>query len=781
MKTTLLHSTMVVFVAGLLAIPVFGAQPKNFFANPSFELGRDSWQMDKAGKTECQFALDDKDAADGRYSALLTLGAVEEWGVQFGQNMPAGEQGKTYTFAVFARSVSEPVEVALQIERHAQPYDRAAALEKIKLTSAWQEIHVTFTVKKDFHQGWFAYISCTQPRAQFKADMFRLYEGDYVPHKQMVREELATVGVRILDTGKLQAKSLPGEVLKAKTGWVEVPEDNLTHPFKGDVVFMNDRIALVLRKGANGAELYSLGNDLPVMRSRLAPLAGTQGAALASYKITENNPGVASVEAAFTATDGKALTVRYELRVGQPVVLTEARSGATGLRMEAPCRFAVMPDFFADDIVVDATDALVAPASSPVSPSVVQAELPSDNFFLHLLPGGDAIVMTVLKTSEEDIRINLAGEGEQRMIGASELRYGKDAKIWVAVLAAPGIWHHQNISREDTNKIIRLDWKAPFPAQWRTDWRRVENLTDSWEMLTEKRDGGFMRYGPYGGPETFPVDRKRWTTVLGSFKYPCWVDKEGQGYLQPLRSEALRFQGPAIIYPINRTPATALDTFTIVDIVRNTLGVGPCEYVLDVEGQRSQYQGRATCSVRDTLNPIYAKQQQKQRRADIERTLVELMTFVRHIRGRIENYVSFGHEMLTYLAAQKQAHPDLSGRLEELENIARLIDTKVAARRDHIKTPDHVAAMITDFRQTVLDYEGDDALAKCKKFTEAWVDVGGNQDELVGEGRWVIKMLRQRAGLLMATDPRMAEIAREIRQRSQVVLRNPAGHEGARH
>lgn len=770
MKLIIIPAWVLAFTAGLLVTTAMAAQPKNLFANPGFELGRDTWKMDKAGKTECQFALEDKDAAEGTYSALLTIGTVQEWGVQFGQILPAGEIGKTYTFAVMARSQKEPVEVQLQIERNAQPYDRVAALEKIKLTSAWQEIHVSFTVKKDFKPGWFAYVSCTQPNVQFKADMFRLYEGDYVPYKQMMQEELATVAVRIFDTGKLQVTPLPGDVLKTKNGWTEVPEDNLTHVFKGDGVLMNDRIALVLRKGAAGAEIYSLGGDQPIMRSRLAPVAEMQAAGLASYRITENNPGLASVEAVFKTPEGKVLAVRYELKVGQPVVLIEARSGATALRVEAPCRFAVMPDFFADDIVLDAADLPVA-----------LAELPSDNFFLHLLPGGDAMVMSVQKTSVEDIRISLAGEGEQRMIGASELHYGKDAKIWVAVMAAPGIWYQQNISRDDTNKVMRLDWKAPFPAQWRTDWRRVENLTDSWEMLTEKPDGGFIRYGPYGGPENFPADRKRWTTVLGSFKYPCWVDKEGQGYLQPLRSSALRFQGPAIIYPINRTPATALDTFTIVDIVRNTLGVGPCEYVLDVEGQRSQYQGRATCSVRDTLNPIYAKNQQKERRADIEKTLVELMAFVRHIRGRIENYVSFGHEMLAYLAVQKQAHPELAERLGELENITRLIDTKLEARKERIKTPDHVAAMITDFRQTVLDYEGTNALAKCKQFTEGWVEVGGNQDELVGEGRWVIKMLRQRAGLLMAIDPRMAEIAREIRQRSQVVLRNPANHEGARH
>ena len=68
-----------------------------------------------------------------------------------------------------------------------------------------------------------------------------------------------------------------------------------------------------------------------------------------------------------------------------------------------------------------------------------------------------------------------------------------------------------------------------------------------------------------------------------------------------------------------------------------------------------------------------------------------------------------------------------------------------------------------------------------KKFTAALVGIGGNQDELAGECRWAVKMIRQRAGLLMATDPRLAETAKEIRRSSQEILRNPAGHEGARH
>jgi len=59
--------------------------------------------------------------------------------------------------------------------------------------------------------------------------------------------------------------------------------------------------------------------------------------------------------------------------------------------------------------------------------------------------------------------------------------------------------------------------------------------------------------------------------------------------------------------------------------------------------------------------------------------------------------------------------------------------------------------------------------------------VGDNQDELAGELRWVVRAIRQKAGLVLAQDPKMAPIVTEIRTKTQEILRSPAGHEGARH
>jgi hypothetical protein len=378
------------------------------------------------------------------------------------------------------------------------------------------------------------------------------------------------------------------------------------------------------------------------------------------------------------------------------------------------------------------------------------------------------------------VGVTLAGRGAERTFGGSEIAYHEDGKIWVAVIEGRDVWHVRDVTPDDAGQIVRLDWHMPYPAQWRVDWTRADRLTGSWEMIVQTRGGRFEKHGWFGQPTILPEDRKRWTTVLGRFEYPCWIDRNGQGHLQPF-ARRIRFQGPALIYPINRVRETPLTAFTVVDIVRATLGVGPCEYILDVEGQPTAMRGRATCATRDTLNPIYAAGRQRQERPTIEKALVEVLAFVTHIRSRIDAYVEFGHDLREYLDEQKAAHPEITDFLNEMQSLARAIDERFDARKEKIQTPQYVAGLTEKFRATLLDYEGDDALAKCKEITGAIVTVGGNQDELVGECRMAVKVLRQRAGLAMATDPRTADIAQEIRRRTQTALRNPTSYEAPRH
>jgi len=65
-----------------------------------------------------------------------------------------------------------------------RPWDRAVKGEDIVVGAGeWTDLRVTFKVEKPFPEGWQPYIACAQEGGRFRADMFRLYEGEYVPWK----------------------------------------------------------------------------------------------------------------------------------------------------------------------------------------------------------------------------------------------------------------------------------------------------------------------------------------------------------------------------------------------------------------------------------------------------------------------------------------------------------------------------------------------------------------------------------------------------------------------
>lgn len=580
-------------------------------------------------------------------------------------------------------------------------------------------------------------------------------------------------GLAVWDTGKSSAEPLAPSILKKEEGWTRISRGG-AGSFKGDAVLSNGRITAVIRKKGDGVELYTASASGPVSRAvlRLLDAKGRAAVALKTLKIIDHNRGAVRVSAAYRTSRGGTVAASFRIKRGDVTVEAAPGAGADRLRLECPSRYVVLPDFFADDIVIDA-------GTLPLS----RVGIPSENFLIHLTGNGDCFAMAVFENPEQEVELTLAGTGEAKVVTGSEIRFGKDRKIWVALMEAPQIWHAVDVREEDARKIVPLKWKMPFPAQWRIDFTTTRDLVDSWEMLLQKKRGeSFLKPTWMGrGAGRIAVNRKRWTTVLGTFLYPCWTDPEGRGYIQPLKHRKLAFRGPAVIYPINRMENTPADVYSVIDIVRNSLGVGPCEYILDMGGQKKEKRGKATCATRDFLQGIYKNGEQKRKRAQVNERLDQVLVFVKHIRSRIEIYRGFGNEIRPYLAARKKARPELKKPIEELEALAGEIERRVERRREKIKTPDHVARMNEDFRKNLLDYAGKDAFDKVKAYTKALVTIGDNQDELSAECRWAVKTLRQRAGMMMALDPRMTVIAAEIRNRAQKVLRNPAHHEGPRH
>ena len=501
----------------------------------------------------------------------------------------------------------------------------------------------------------------------------------------------------IWDTGKPSGEALAPAAFAGEIKWPHIPQDKTADSFKGDAVMSNGRIIAVLRKQASAVEVYAVKPDQRVVARlglRLVNFAGEPATRLERIALVENTKDSACLEASFKTAKGTEVAGKFRIKRGDAFIQAEPGAGAGKLHVDCPGRFVVLPDFFADDITVDATKLPVA-----------SAELPSENLVLHLtapsLPlspvagergrgeGGDAIAMCVFENRQQDVRITLTGAGDKRIISASEIGF-EGKKVWVALLEAPNIWHTHDLKANDAGKVIALDWALPFLADWRVDFPRPDELTDSWQMLLQDKKGGSYTKPSFlgSGEEKISSDRNHYLMVLGSIQYPCWSDFDQKAYLQPLQSSVLKFQGTTVIYPINRVRQTPLDAYTVVDVMRNTLGVGPCEQLLDLEGQRIiGWKGMPTCHVRDKLNSIYEKKQQQEKRADVDKTLDDGLTFVKHIRSRISQYVEFGHTMRDYLAEQKKAHPELADFITEMEKLNQEIDKRVEARLPHIKTP----------------------------------------------------------------------------------------------
>ncbi|MCH7686580.1 MAG: hypothetical protein IH899_07865, partial [Planctomycetes bacterium] len=292
-------------------------------------------------------------------------------------------------------------------------------------------------------------------------------------------------GIAVWDTGTPSTTPLTPAALADKSGWTRIPRNQKPESFKGDAVMTNGRVLAVLRKRDSAVEVYSVGTRGTVSRVRLR-LQGPDGepaTRLERIAVVENTRGAARLETTYRTANGSAIAARFRVKRGEISIETEPGPGAHQLRVECPGRFVVLPDFFADDILIDAR-------TLPIS----VVEVPSENFLMHLSGNGDAIAMCVFENSDQDVKVMLSGKGPDRRIIGSEIAFGSGKKIWVALMEAPQIWHTLEIVADNVNKVKQLDWKMPFEAQWRIDFTRTNGLIDSWEiLLQEKNAAGYLK------------------------------------------------------------------------------------------------------------------------------------------------------------------------------------------------------------------------------------------------------------------------------------------------
>jgi hypothetical protein len=447
---------------------------------------------------------------------------------------------------------------------------------------------------------------------------------------------------------------------------------------------------------------HRFSGDAAILNGKLAVIVRPKTGGIEVYSLAMEKPVLRASLACTTAKSSTAAGIaKLAIVENAPSAVTLA-AGAIKLRLTTGASVLEIqpPQAKSKLTVVTKARYVVVPdffandmifdAKSPAS-----AGLPAENFFLNLIEGRDAVMMCVWKPRR--LSASAAISSSNRCSSTIECIGGKS--VWLAFLEGAGIWHQ---------RPGNSDWKPPFAAKWRCSRGELGGFATSWDLAQ--------------GPTTRPSSPKS--------------------------------NAATVIYPIDRILTTPLTVYCPTDVLRNTLGVGPCEHILAVEG------------LTEPTNPTpgnvmtWIMRQFKRRRGrpsvdEVRKRLVGMTTHIARTRARILQYGDLADAVLALCKASKptalsvpaeQIRMTLSqGRIEEIEL--------------------SLAAKVL----TLVDKP--DAAARCKPLAEQLLAIGNMQNRTLSQCRLATCWLRQQCVAAAKKDPKVSALAEKIRRRVERILK----------
>jgi hypothetical protein len=540
-----------------------------------------------------------------------------------------------------------------------------------------------------------------------------------------VIQDTGPIFTYILDTGTPSSSRLAPNAIVDKTGWTLLAEDDRAHAFTGDTVLLNDRIAVVIRREAAGPEVYALGENGPVYRAALAPAAvpGDETTKLQRLEIAENTTGAAEVDTVYGTRQGKPLSLAYRLATGQIQVQVTPKDGVDAIRVDGQTDFLVVPDFFADDIVYEAHLG-----------NEKSAALPTENFCFHLSGDGSSIITCVWQSTGRATRAVFGGEGEKRAIVRSEIECSAGKPVWVAFAERANLWCARSIAGDERKTDVALEWRPPFSAKWRASLVADSEVAQSWNFADARTAG-------YNAPGT------------GAIVYPCWfTDNTPYIHAPPFESSSpLR----AVVYPIDRSQATPLNEFLLVDVMRSTLGVGPCQYILDVEGLDAQT-SPTPALVCEYVESQLKKSKSRQDPAAMRERIDAMAGHVAQAEARVAAYAALGGKIRSTggaaLTSDNAEAREMARILDELDvTIAQLAPAR-RSPKDARALADQLAGL-TDQASWQNSFKRVDAELRA---------IGSAQDRTLAKCRMDLRRLKQYCLSLQTNVSSSAPLAEKI-------------------
>jgi hypothetical protein len=215
-------------------------------------------------------------------------------------------------------------------------------------------------------------------------------------------------------------------------------------------------------------------------------------------------------------------------------------------------------------------------------------------------------------------------------------------------------------------------------------------------------------------------------------------------------------QGPLVIYPLDRSVATPLTATCPTDVMRNTLGVGPCQYILACEGLASQGDPTPN-SVMGWVEKQFEQKKEKKAADDIKERLNQMAQHIADARLRIERYADFAGEMRKLLASK----PDPFHAIND--DLARFAGSGLAPE----SSPERARQLAGE----VADLLGqENPAAACRHLGEQLRSIGSIQDSTLAKCRMAVRRLKQQARTVATSQLPEAGLAPEVQRRAERFL-----------
>jgi hypothetical protein len=456
------------------------------------------------------------------------------------------------------------------------------------------------------------------------------------------------------------------------------------------------------------------------------------------------------------------------------------------VQVRGSARFSFIPDFFGNDVLYD-----------PCETTTAKVLTPAENFIVNLADGHAALgVITWPKDGGEEVLLACEGKGTGRRFTATQVSFNGKS-VFVAIVVREGIWFAKDLRTVSRNvATVVHGWQPPFPAKWMTMLVK--------RPAVEAVSGIASETLPV--PQLPPAGDTPYSDVYYHPHVPSWFSGlQWRLYLETSLTHMMtRRKVPvpeflvAINYPRDRVKETPLGALTLVDVMRDTLGTGPCQYILDLEGlNKTRSTGAAgtgkptasaTCSERGALVYYYlGERSESPRRDDPLMVTDEALSSIEKIKdfldaahARIQEYLAWADEIVR-VAEEAKAHDprarDLADRVIPIAREMRDLWQAMVENDKPCVHPDEWR-MALDHCKDLVRQGVPDLGSRIREFDPQMRGAGEEVDGGMQACRMIVKRIRQEAAMAGAADPAVLKLAADIRRRCRYILQNKHYKEG---